>query len=52
VEVELVGEAPAGLEVAVQALDDALGLRIACLAEGPVDAQLTPEGGTVTIGRR
>jgi len=47
--VQLVGEAAAGLEAAfhevLQALDDALGLRVTRIAEVPVDAQLPAEGG-------
>ena len=47
-EVELVREQPAGLEAALgevlQALDDALGLRIAAVAEVPADPQLPAEG--------
>jgi hypothetical protein len=53
-EVELVGEAPARLEVrlqvAPQALDDALGLGVGRLAEVPVELQLAAEGG-VGVGR-
>ncbi len=52
--VELVRERPAGLETALdevlQPLDDALGLRIARLAEMPVDAQLAAERGEL-LGR-
>ena len=48
-EVQLVSEATAGLKAAfhevLQALDDALGLRVTRIAEVPVDAQLPAEGG-------
>ena len=48
-EVELVGERPAGLEVglevALQALDDTLRLRVGRGAEEPVDLQLAAERG-------
>ncbi len=48
------GEAPAGLEVGLQealvALDDPLGLRVAGLAEDPADRQGAAEGGEL-LGR-
>ena len=54
-EVELVGEGAAGLEAALdevlQPLDDALGLRVARLAEVPVDPQLAAERGELVVGR-
>ena len=47
--VQLIGERAAGLKGALdevlQALDDALGLRVGRLAEMPTDAQLTAERG-------
>ena len=53
-EVEVIGKAPSRLEVrlevSLQALDDALGLRIGCFAEVPVEEQLPAEAG-IGIGR-
>ena len=53
-EVEVVREAPAGLEVrlqiSLQPLDDALGLRVGGFAEVPVEQQLPAEAG-IGIGR-
>ena len=52
--VDLVGEAPAGLEVplrvAPQPLDRPVGLRVGRLAEAPVDPQLPAERGE-RVGR-
>jgi hypothetical protein len=54
-EVEVVGEAAGGLErrlqIALQALDDPLRLRVAGLAEVPARPELAEIGGKPSVGR-
>jgi hypothetical protein len=53
-EIQLVGKAPAGLEVrpqiAVRALEHALGLRVTRLEDDPPDPELTAEGSELRCG--